>query len=324
VAEPLAVVTIAGANYLPQAAAMAASLRRFHRDVPLYAVLAGTQTCAPSLERLGARVLALGGLRVEGLRGMMLRYGCKELCAALKPAALLALLDAGHRTAVFIDPDTLVLASLEPCFRAAAAHSLLLTPHVVPKAALDPDEELERALLMAGLFNGGFLGVSDCAEMRAFLRWWAERLRTHCYEDVAAGIHFDQRWLDLAPGFVADLHVCRHAGCNAAYWRLRWIRLEEREGAFYADGEPLRLFHFSGYDPAAPDWVTRFRPGWRVEELGEAAAALFRQYRERLREAGWRPGAEPEAGLPETHRAVRFLRRARARAGAAVAELLRR
>lgn len=323
-AEPLAVLTIAGANYLPQTAAMAASLRRFHPDVPLYAVLAGTQTDAPPLERLGARVLALGCLRVEGLRGMMLRYDCKELCAALKPAALLAVLDAGHRTAVFIDPDTLVLASLEPCFRAAAAHSLLLTPHVVPRAALDPDEELERALLMAGLFNGGFLGVSDCAETRAFLHWWAERLRTHCYEDVAAGIHFDQRWLDLAPGFVGDLHLCRHAGCNAAYWRLRWIRLEERGGAFYADGEPLRLFHFSGYDPAAPEWVTRFRPGWRVEELGEAAAALFRQYRERLREAGWRPGAEPEAGLPETHRAVRFLRQARARAGKAVAGLLRR
>jgi hypothetical protein len=324
VAELAAVVTITGANYLPQTAAMAASLRRFHADVPLYVVLAGAQRSAPALERLGARVLALGDLRAGGLRGMMLRYECKELCAALKPAAIGAVFDAGHRTALFLDPDTLVLASLEPCFRAAAAHALLLTPHIVPEAAVDPDEKQERALLLAGLFNGGFLGVSDCAETRAFLHWWAERLRTHCYEDVAAGIHFDQRWLDLAPGFVGDLHICRHAGCNAAYWRLRWVTVEERGGSFFANGEPLRLFHFSGYDPEAPDWVTRFRPGWRVEELGEAAAALFRQYRERLREAGWRPGAEPEAGLPETHRAVRFLRRARMRAGVAVAELLRR
>lgn len=321
-AEALAVVTVAASNYLPQTAAMAASLRLFHPDVPLYAVLADGGRGAPALERLGVRVWPLAGLRAEGLRGMMLRYGCKELCAALKPAAVRAVFDEGHRTAVFVDPDMLVLGSLAPCFGEAAAHALTLTPHIVPEAAGRPDEALERALLMAGMFNGGFLGASDCGETRRFLDWWAERLRTHCYEDVRAGIHYDQRWLDLAPGFVGDLWICRDPGCNAAYWRLAWLKVEKRGGAFFVNGEPLRLFHFSGYDPAAPEFVTKFRPAWRVEETGEAAA-LFRLYQRRLEEAGWRAGAERAPDLPETHKAVLFARQARARWRAAAARLRR-
>lgn len=309
-AEALAVVTIAAANYVPQTVAMAASLRRFHPETPLYVVLAGARRSVPELERLGARIVPLAELRVEGLRGMMLRYGCKELCAALKPSAIEKVLEAGHHTAVFVDPDMLVLDSLTVCFGHASAHSLLLTPHIGPEAAGRPDEELERALLMAGMFNGGFIGATDCGETRRFLEWWAGRLRTHCYEDVEAGMHFDQRWLDLAPGFVTGLHVCHHAGCNAAYWRLGRMRMEQRGAAFFLGGDPVRLFHFSGYDPAAPEFVTKFRPGWRVEETG-AGAALFRLYQERLREAGWRCGAQEEPGLPETGRALQFVRRAR-------------
>lgn len=309
-AEAPAVVTVAAMNYMPQAAAMAASLRRFHAETPLYVVLAGTRRRAPALERLGARVVSPDELRVEGLRGMMLRYGCKELCAALKPIAIEMALDAGHRTVVFADPDMLVLDTLEPCFREASAHALTLTPHIGPEEAERPEEELERALLMAGMFNGGFIGASDCVEARRFLRWWGERLRRHCYEYVEAGIHYDQRWLDLAPGFVADLHVCRHAGCNAAYWRLGRMRLEQRGEAFLLGGEPVRLFHFSGYQPEAPEFVTKFRPGWRVEETG-AGEALFRLYQERLQEAGWRRGAQEEPDLPESYRVLQFVRRAR-------------
>ncbi|MFZ5926045.1 MAG: hypothetical protein ACOYX1_01235 [Acidobacteriota bacterium] len=309
-AEALAAVTVAAANYLPQAAAIAASLRHFHPETPLYVVLAGSRRRAAGLERLGARVVMLDELRVEGLRGMMLRYGPKELCAALKPCALRAVFDAGHRTAVFLDPDTLVLASLEPCFRQASEHALMLTPHMGPEAAERPDEGLERALLMAGMFNGGFVGASDCGEARRFLEWWAKRLRWRCFEDVEAGMHYDQRWLDLAPGFVADLHVCRDPGCNAAYWRLGWAAVERRGGDFLLGGRLLRLFHFSGYDPAAPDFVTKFRPGWRVEETG-AGAALFRLYQARLLEAGWRGGAECEPDIPETYRVLHLVRRAR-------------
>jgi len=307
--EPLAVTTVIAANYVAQGRVMARSLRRFHPDVPLYIVIAGRHRSNDALEQLGAKVVALSDMRLPGLRGMLLRYDCKQLCAALKPSLLGWLLDLGHRSAVFIDPDTLVLDTLEPCFRVVAQHALTLTLHVGPEFAERPDENLEYALLMAGMFNGGFIGAGDCEETRRFLDWWRGRLRTHCVEEVREGMHYDQRWLDLAPAFVADLHILRDPGCNAAYWRLPWLELEERAGAFFVQGRPLRLFHFSGYDPGRPEFVTRFRPGWRVDELGPAAA-LFRLYQRLLLEEGWMDFREQSCGLPQTYKIVNIARRA--------------
>jgi hypothetical protein len=311
-AETLAAATIATASYAPQAAVMAESLQRFHPGLPLYFLLAGPPRPLPHLERLGVRIVPLTELRLPGAARMLLRSSPKELCAALKPAWLKELLRRGHHTAVFLDPDMLVLASLEPLFEAAAGHSLTLTPHLLPEAAAAPDPALERALLMAGMFNAGVIGATCTEETLRFLDWWERRLRTHCLEDVQRAFHYDQRWLDLAPAFVADLFLLRDPGINAAYWRLPWLGLQLREGAFYAGEQPLRLFHFSGYDPRRPEEVTRFRPGWRVEESG--AAELFRLYHRLLLEAGWNEAYPAESGGPELWRVRHFLRRLRAAA----------
>ncbi len=217
---------------------------------------------------------------------MLLRYGPKEFCAAVKPALLMALLRRGHRCAVFLDPDMLVLDSLSPCLGEAAFRPLTLTPHLDLECAVGGGEAFERSLLMAGMFNAGFVAATGQPEAIRFLEWWQDRLRTHCFEDPRAGIHFDQRWLDLAPGFVAGLHILRDPGINAAYWRLPWLERDSSTGAYRVRGSPLRLFHFSGYDPARPAEITRFRPGWLVSSLGPVAE-LFEHYRQRLLEEGW-------------------------------------
>ena len=317
VAEPLAVTTVIAANYVAQGRVMVRSLRRFHPDVPLYIVLAGPRDSVGALEQLGAKVVLLSEMRFPGLRGMLLRYDCKQLCAALKPSLLGWLFDLGHGCAVFVDPDVLVLDTLEPCFRVVLEHALTLTPHIGPEFAERPDEHLEHTLLMAGMFNGGFIGATDCDETRRFLGWWRRRLRTHCVEEVREGMHFDQRWLDLAAAFVADLHILRDPGCNAAYWRLPWLELEERAGTFFVQGQPLRLFHFSGYDAGRPEFVSRFRPGWRVDELGPAAA-LFRLYQRLLLEEGWMDCLDRGCGLPQTYKIVRLARQVRRLLGGAL------
>lgn len=300
---------------------MAASLRRSHPRLPLYFLLAGPSRPMPRLERLGARIMPLAELRLRGAAAMLLRYSPKELCAALKPALLRELFRRGHRTAVFLDPDMLVLDSLDPLLEAAAAHSLTLTPHLLPEAADAPGKALERALLLAGMFNGGVIGASCNEETLRFLDWWARRLRTHSIDNVRDGFHCDQRWLDLAPAFVADLCILRDPGVNAAYWRLKWLRVEQQSEAFFINGEPLRLFHFSGYDPRRPWEATRFRPGWRVEESG--LAELFRLYQDLLLKAGWsEASAEEDDGL-EAYRAFHFLRRLRAAARRARRDPLR-
>src|ERR1700736_3646505 len=71
--------------------------------------------------------------------------------------------------------------------------------------------------------------------------------------------------MDFAPGLVHDLHVLRDPGYNVAYWNLP-TRSVRRDGARYTvDGQPLRFFHFSGYDTDRPDELSRHQNRVRLE-----------------------------------------------------------
>ncbi len=318
-AEPLGIVTIAAPNYFAHVRVLMESLRRFHPNVPFHLLVVSPKPhpfCFPGQQ---VRCLSLAELPAADRRSLLLRYGPKQLCAALKPGALRRLLDNGHRSALFLDPDMLVLAGLDDCLAQVERHALTLTPHLVPAHLCRAQAGLERELVMVGTFNGGFIGVTDGPQVRRFLNWWESRLRTHCFEDLAAGMHYDQRWLDLAPGFVEDLRLLSDPGVNFGHWRLPALRIEKRNGEFFVEGRPLRLVHFSGYDPSSPEGLSRFRPGWRIEQFGPLAG-LFRDYTALLLEAGWDHWRQFSWELPPRLRLAQRLRQAleRTRTGTAL------
>jgi hypothetical protein len=131
-------------------------------------------------------------------------------------------------------------------------------------------------MLGAGTFNAGCVAVADSRVGRSFLDWWSERLRLDCLHDLAAGLHGDQRWLDLVPGMFGETAVVRDPRCNVAYWNL----------ADRADEKP-RFFHFSGFDPRSPEIVSRHAPGLTTTATGPFEA-LFVRYARRLHEEGLR------------------------------------
>ncbi len=287
--------TIAAGNYLPFVRVLARSFAAHNPGTPFRVLLVGGETEEDAAEREGLAVTRLRDLAAPGLRGMLRRYGRRQLCAALKPALLRHLLESHREPVVFLDADILVTASLEPLFAEVARHALCLTPHIrrVPSAA--HQEGLEKTLLRAGIYNAGFVGVSDREETRTFLVWWEERLRRHCLDDPRQALHYDQRWLDHAIGFVQDLHILRDPGYNAAWWNLGERELRFDGSRYHVDGSPLGFFHFSGFDPSEPSRVTRYVPGWKLDELGPASG-LFRHYAELLREDGWvAPERRPRA-----------------------------
>lgn len=287
----LAACTCVAANYLSFARVLVESFRGFHPEIPFYVVVGDRREPGGLLRAGGATPLRLSDLKVEGLRRMLQRYERKQVMVAMKPAVLRHLLERGHEAAVFLDPDMLVTATLEPVLETVLEHALTLSPHVGPKIVAADDPARERTLLYAGMYNGGFVGVTNREETLRFLGWWEGRLRTHCMEAVRQGIHFDQRWLDLAPGFVGDLHLLRDEGCNAAYWSLTDAEVKRTLDGWTVNGQPLRLFHYSGFSPARPEMVTRFAPGMRIDEIGDAAD-LFRLYAKLLHDAGWTETAD--------------------------------
>src|SRR5262249_18866696 len=123
-----------------------------------------------------------------------------------------------------------------------------------------------------------------------FLSWWAERLETQCVFDPPKGLYRDQGWLALVPCYF-EYHILRDPGCNVAYWNVRERNVTWTGKRYKVDGGPLRSFHFSGFDPAAPGQVSRFARGDFAGVATEPVVRICRQYARRLREHAY-VGAE--------------------------------
>ena len=87
------------------------------------------------------------------------------------------------------------------------------------------------------------------------------------------GYFVDQRWMDFAPGLVEGLFILRDPGYNVAYWNLAGRDLRKRGNRYEVDGRPLRFFHFSGFDPAAPAPPVQAPGPHPVERAAGAARA---------------------------------------------------
>ncbi len=230
-------------------------------------------------------VLQPGDLGVPDLRDLAFRLNQREFAIALKPYLLGRLLEDAE-SALFLDPDVLVLGDLERLFADVQEHALTVVPHSLEPPVTADAVEREIVLHRAGVFNAGVVGVRRAQSTDLFLGWWQRRVHKLCTYAVDHGLHYDQRWLDLALGFVEDIHVHRDVGVDVAHWNLPERPVHVDDGVIIAGGVPCRLFHFSGFDPDRPHRPTRYRPDLRFEEIGEAQQ-LFVRYAAELRRAGW-------------------------------------
>jgi hypothetical protein len=107
----------------------------------------------------------------------------------------------------------------------------------------------EISALKHGVYNLGFFAARTSGQGFDFIRWWADRLRLFCCDDIPGGLFTDQRWCDLAPAFFSGLYIVRDRGCNVATWNIANRQLsKDNEGVFFVTETPLRFYHFTGYD----------------------------------------------------------------------------
>jgi hypothetical protein len=286
-----AIGTIVAKNYLPFARTLAMSLRRFHADMQLVVALADELDGSFEPEAEPFAILTPAELGIPNLRDFAFRSTRLEFAVALKPYLLAKLLETAN-SALFLDADLLVLGRLDSLFDRVRRHAVTLVPHLLEPPATPERVERELLLHRCGAFNAGVVGVAESRTAEAFLSWWRSRVHNLCVLDVERGLHYDQRWLDLVPGFVTDLHVHRDPGVNVAHWNLPERPLRKQNGVVTVAGEPCRLFHFSGFDPDHPETPTRYRPDLQLDQLGDAQH-LFRAYLSDLQAAGWTTADEP-------------------------------
>jgi glycosyltransferase involved in cell wall biosynthesis len=253
----LDVVTIVGSNYLAYAEALLVSVHEHHPDARRVIVVVDVddrETIATSHEVMTLADLGLDPLEVQHRRAI---YTLLELATSVKAAALSALLVRGAATAVYLDPDIVLYRPLIDLEAMASTHQIVLTPHLLRPLEMDGRNLTELQILVAGVFNLGFIAVSPDA--RPFLQFWGERLRRHCRIDPEHGLFVDQRWVDQVPALFQHT-VVRDSGWNVAYWNLHerpLARLDD--GTILAGDRPLVFFHFSGHDPLDGVLLSRYQ-----------------------------------------------------------------
>lgn len=254
----VAAVTIVGSNYLGRASVLASSVREYAPDWDFFTLVVDVST-PEELEEAGVGTpldCEAVGIDPTRLAVMSFLYNITEFCTAMKPSALKWLLDKGYDRVLYLDPDTQLFNSPAPIMNMLDHHAVALTPHSLAPIPEDGREPSHDTIRGCGSFNLGFFAGTD--ESRPLLDWWEEMVYLGAGIEVEQNRFTDQRWMDLAPSY-ADVGVIRHRGVNVAYWNLHERTLARAsDGAVLVDGEPLVLFHFSGYEPEKPWRLSKY------------------------------------------------------------------
>ncbi|MDB5419356.1 MAG: hypothetical protein JWP50_2775, partial [Phenylobacterium sp.] len=265
------IFTIVSRNYAAQAATLMRSLAA--AEPQARRVVIATDGPIPSLEAL-AEVIGADDLGAP-FAAMSVYYDALELNTAVKPYAFRRLLgEAGSVT--YLDPDIYVFRPLGQVRQALAAAELALTPHLTRPLTGEAMPN-DQAILRSGVYNLGFMAARATPKVLGLIDWWAERCRFDCRVDFEAGLFTDQRWMDLAPGFVDALAILRDPGLNLAYWNLEGRTLARGADGWTVDRQPLGFFHFSGFDPARPDMLSKHQDRVRLAD-GSPLAELLADY----------------------------------------------
>lgn len=311
----VAVCTIIALNYLPVAKVMVKSLRDVHPEVVPYVVIVDRANEARHVNIDGARVLTIEDVDFRGddFRRAATIYDVTEFCTSIKPLVLSQLVSQ-HEVVLYLDPDVRLYDRLDDLIDATRRNGWSLTPHCLAPIPRNGAGPTEYEIMGAGAFNLGFVGVTG--NSLHVLDWWWERLRHHALVAQADQMFTDQRWIDLAAPMFGP-HVEQSTAFNVAYWNLDQRRLWFDGDTAMVDDRPLVFFHFSGYDPDEPWWLSKYQRGTARVLMSDspAYARLFEDYRGELEAERRATGPVPPYGwrdmMPgiEMHRGIRRLYR---------------
>lgn len=276
------VYTSATKSYMPKARVLATSVKQIHPEYWFCLLISDSLPADFNIENEPFdEVVTIEELGLPDLKPWIFRHAIVELCTAVKGTGLVRLLQMDDTDAVFyLDPDTWVKSPLSPLQEYFEQHDILLTPHL-----LHPEDDIQLihgneivTTLAHGIYNLGFIGVKNSEQGMAFAKWWEKRLLNFCYDDVPQGLFTDQRWCDFVPAFFPGAHIIRDLGYNVATWNIRYRPITKSGDQYMAGGEPLRFYHFTGFDSGKnfDDLLKRFAKGY------PAAFELWQDYGEAL------------------------------------------
>lgn len=239
-------VTTVTRSYVPLARVLMQSVQKFHPEARRVVVqMDGERETVLDAEVIRPSDLIPDPHELAVLTAM---YSVYEFPNALKPSLLLRELASADQV-VFLDPDTRLFQPMDVALaQLAAGPGVLLTPHqVAPPSAYRKWESYEWILSTVGVFNLGFLGVTQAGI--PFLQWWGDRLRRDCLADPRKMHWADQRITGMALSYF-DVGILRDPAYNVGWWNLEERSLTRQGDTWMVGDAPLVHMHYSGVRPA--------------------------------------------------------------------------
>jgi hypothetical protein len=197
---------------------------------------------------------------VPNITEMFFKYNAFEAATALKPFFCDYLLRTYNmKKLVYFDSDIYVTMNMGEVNDLLDEFSFILTPHITQLASANRLDFNELLFLKYGTLNTGFFGMANVQETLHFLSWWKDRLRHFCLMNPAEGLFVDQRWIDLVPSLFEKFHIIKNPGYNVAYWNLHERKLSFSGKKILVNGELLRFFHFSAFDPDNSEAISKYQ-----------------------------------------------------------------
>lgn len=250
-------------SYLNRARVLFQTLRRFHPDWELVALITDEPpegfAFDPADEPFD-RVVWARDLGIPNFESWLFKHDVVEVCTAVKGPFIHQACASGADVAIYLDPDTALLAPLDPLLAWLQDDEILLTPHLIdpnddPTAIQDNDLSASRT----GIFNLGFVAIRTTGEGARFAKWWNDRLLRYCYDDMPSGLFVDQRWCDHVPALFDRVKVIRDPGYNVASWNLSTRKVSvEKDGRVLVNGQPLRFWHFTKLGPLGDTMTKKY------------------------------------------------------------------
>jgi hypothetical protein len=263
--------TLAAKNYESRVNLLIDSFNEFHSDYK-FIIFSGDEL---ELKHVYKNV------EVRKIDNFDASLSARLIYSKAKPSILRTLLAEGHHSIIYLDPDMLVIENLGEIINTVHKYSLTLTPHILNSGECELIENYDRTLLNTGVFNAGFIGLTDSFETRKFLSWWDSKMFYWGETLPSTGMNFDQRWLDFAPGFLNNFRIIRDPGLNLGYFNIIFRRIELTPEGYFINGSILKLMHFSGFDPACLPSSNIYYPEIKISDF-KSIEELYYVYAKKL------------------------------------------
>jgi len=280
-----AAFTVVTPNYLAHAQSLKKSFLQHNPGTEFFIGILGKKHHCPEMNFENCYFVdSLSDNRISGMIG---RYQPFEMNCALKPFFATHILEhhSQIQRLIYLDSDMYVFGQFALLTEAAVT----ISPHRTKNIGYlpEPKDFSIISLNRYGVYNAGYFELQRKAEAFAFLDWWKKLLEHTGYEKPDEHLFGDQLWLNLVPSFFDDIYINKNPGYNVAIWNLIERQVEDRNGTYYVNNQPLVLFHFSKYNLNEPDRLVYYDEPYLTFDNFPVLRGIYEKYRIGLLGAGY-------------------------------------